>query len=169
MSVYTYVYLGPYAEVSTKITLERIKRCDKGIHRPSSADKECPWTDDSKPTGFCSVCGLNSYDWLREEWVPEVNCDLIGETNEALRPLAQVDEEERRTWRLVPNSTRDGGPERMTEWEARCALGLTVDLDNVAVAKEKEWLRFTYGPELSRLEKLFGNLDVKWGMIIYGM
>lgn len=176
MSVYTYVYLGPYAEISTKLTFERQVRCD------NRSDQECPWPKASSlgtPTGFCSVCGMDSAKRVVEKWVPETDCDIRAETSHALEPLTQRDVSTIRggepkskigvrTHQIIPQAKREGAPVRGTQWEARCFHGLTVDLEDVAVAKEKEWMRFAFGFELSRLEELFGNLDVKWGMIIYG-
>lgn len=171
MGIYRHTYLGPYAEVKSKLIDITVDRCKK----PDS----CP----NPKKGFCPECGINvcsnRYEKLHDVEEAENNHELfengemfhtsimgpnkieweaIGAATRGRRDGVRF----RRIW-WYPGDTRDGEFSRPysfdDDYEDK-ALEFSVDSK-----VELEWFVAAYAKEIEKLRKTYSNVEVKWGML----
>jgi hypothetical protein len=62
---------------------------------------------------------------------------------------------------LIPNVTRHGDPGRKIDWDG----AWQVDLQSVDMVAEMNWLRSAFSDEIAALEKAYGGVKLRWGLL----
>lgn len=81
--------------------------------------------------------------------------DIVGDE------MSDVDTGDESILVLIPNVTRDGSPDREIDWDCTWQ----VDLQKVDMAAEMNWLRNAFAVEIAALEKAYGSVTFRWGLL----
>jgi hypothetical protein len=147
-----HIYLGAYAETTTRLEQRVVDAC----RQPD----ECP-KDQTSP--FCPRCGLSASARFRTITARERCVDLATMTNEQLTFGSPAREGDGFVlYTIIPNVKRPGCAYRSFYSSDR---DLVLDLTGIDPQADIAAFRDAFAEELRVVEQEYGNIEVRWGLV----
>lgn len=148
------IYLGPYAEISSRY----VDKEHDGCRRRGLG---CP---DDRMSPFCPECGLakqERFKMISRREVQETVYDLVGDT---LAGRSKNHGGLLVTW-VLPNESRPGATKEF--WKRFEDPEGAYDLVGIDMKIEMDWFKTAYENELAKIERAYGNLAIRWGIVVW--